>query len=157
MPNTYLQVAYLGVIAGMRTMGAPALVSDHLERAKSPALEQSLLHWLGTARAASVTKFLAAGEIVGDKLPTMPSRVAPAPLIARMVSGGVCGAALCGAGGKRAGVGMVIGVVAAVVGAYGFYHLRRTLGQKTAVPDPVWGAVEDVLAFGVGWGVLRTE
>lgn len=155
MLNTYFQAACLGVIAGMRSMGAPALVSDYLTRTQPPALEQSPLHWLGTAKAANVTKFLAVGEIIGDKLPMTPSRVAPAPLFARMVSGGLSGAALCLAGGKRTDVGAVIGVAAAVAGAYGFYHLRRTLGQKMPVPDPVLGAAEDGLAYGVGWKVLH--
>ena len=155
MPNTYLQAACLGIIAGMRSMGAPALVSDHLARTKSPDLEQSPLRWLGTPKTATITKFLAAGEIVGDKLPMTPSRLAPGALFGRMVSGGLCGAALCLHDGKRGDMGAVIGVAAAVAGAFGFYHLRRTLGQKTAIPDPVWGAAEDVLAFGGGWAVLR--
>lgn len=155
MPNTYLQAACLGVTAGMRSMGAPALVSDHLARSPSPSLGPSPLRWLGTTRAVTVTKFLAAGEVVGDKLPMTPSRLAPLPLIGRAVSGGVCGAALCLHGGKRGDVGALIGVAGALVGAFGFYHLRRTLGQETAVPDPVWGAAEDVLAFGGGWKVLQ--
>ena len=157
MPNTYLQAACLGVVAGMRSMGAPALVSDHLARTQPPALEQSPLRWLGTAKAANVTKFLAVGEIVGDKMPFTPNRIAPGPLFGRVMSGALSGAALCAADGKRAEVGAAIGVAAAVAGAFGFYHLRRTLGQKTAIPDPVWGAAEDVLAFGGGWAILRTE
>ena len=155
MPNTYLQAACLGVIAGMRSMGAPSLVSDHLARAPSPELEHSPLRWMGMTKTANVTKFLAAGEIVGDKMPFVPNRIAPGPLFGRIISGGLSGAALCAADGKRAELGAAIGVAAAVAGAFGFYHLRRMLGQKTAIPDPVWGAAEDVLAFGGGWLVLK--
>lgn len=155
MLNTYLQTACLGVIAGMRSMGAPALVSDHLARSQPSALEQSPLRWLGTAKAANVTKFLAAGEIVGDKLPFTPSRLAPGPLFGRVLSGGLSGAALCVADGKRIEVGTVIGMAGAVAGAYGFYHLRRTLGQKWPVPEPALGAAEDVLAYSVGWLILK--
>ncbi len=155
MPNTYLQAACLGVVAGMRSMGAPALVSDRLARTQPPALEQSPLRWLGTDKAATITKFLAAGEIIGDKLPFTPSRIAPGPLFGRVLSGGLCGAALCLAAGKRAERGAVLGVAGAVAGAYGFYHLRRTLGQRLPVPDPILGAAEDVLAYGGGWLVLR--
>ena len=155
MPNTYLQAACLGVVAGMRSMGAPALVSDHLARADSPSPGPSPLRLLGTTKAAAVTKLLAAGEIVGDKLPVAPARIAPMPLFGRVMSGGVCGAALCLHGGKRGDVGALIGVAGALAGAFGFYHLRRTLGQKLPVPDPVLGAAEDILAYGGGWAVLR--
>lgn len=157
MPNTYLQAACLGVVAGMRSMGAPALVSDRLARSQPPALEQSPLRWLSSDRAATITKFLAAGEIIGDKLPFTPSRIAPGPLFGRVLLGALSGAALCAAGGKRAGIGAALGVAGAVAGAYGFYHLRHTLGQKTPILDPVLGAAEDVLAYGVGWKVLRSE
>ncbi len=136
-------------------MGAPALVSDQLARTHPPALEQSPLRWLGTAKAANVTKFLAAGEIVGDKLPFTPSRIAPGPLFGRIASGGLSGAALCVADGKRTSLGAALGVAGAVAGAYGFYHLRRTLGRKLSVPDPVLGAAEDVLAYGGGWLILK--
>ncbi len=59
MPNTYLQAACLGVIAGMRSMGAPALVSDYLARSQYPSLGRSPLRWLGTTKAVTITKFLA--------------------------------------------------------------------------------------------------
>ena len=157
MPNIYLQVACLGMVAGMRSMGAPALVSDHLARTATDALKESPLHWMGTAKAATVTKFLAAGEIVGDKLPMTPSRLAPGPLFGRIVSGALCGAALCIAGGKRPDAGAALGAAAAVAGAFAFYHLRRSAGEKLRVPDPALGALEDALAFGVGWRVLRAD
>ena len=157
MPNTSLQAACLGIIAGMRSMAAPALTSDHLARTQPPALKQSPLRWLGTDKAATITKFLAAGEIIGDKLPFTPSRVAPGPLFGRVLSGGLSGAALCAAEGKRTEVGAALSIVGAFAGAYGFYHLRRTLGQKWPIPDPLLGAAEDVLAFGVGWAVLHAE
>ena len=155
MLNTYFQAACLGVIAGMRSMAAPALVSGHLARNQSPGLGPSPLRWLGTAKAAKVTKFLAVGEIIGDKLPFTPSRIAPGPLFGRILSGGLSGATLCSARGKRADWGAVIGAAGAVAGAYGFYHLRQALARNLPIPDPVLGAAEDVLAYGSGWLVLK--
>ena len=73
MPNTCLQAASLGVIAGMRSMAAPALVSDYLARSQSPSQGRSPLRWLGTTKVAAITKLLAAGEIVGDKLSMEPT------------------------------------------------------------------------------------
>jgi uncharacterized membrane protein len=156
MTDTYLKAACLGIIAGMRSMGAPALVSDCLARDQPEALAESPLRWLGTPTTAKVFKFLAAGEIVGDKLPKTPSRIDPGPLFGRIMSGGLSGAGLFAADGKRPVVGAAVGALAAIAGAYGFYHLRQTLGKRLPVPDPVLGAAEDVLAFGMGWRVLKT-
>ena len=153
MPNTYWKAACLGVIAGMRSMGAPALVSAYLVRTQSPALAESPLKWLGTPKVANALRGLALGEIVGDKLPMVPARIAPAPLTARAISGGGSAAALCLAEGKRVEIGAAIGVAAALASSFGFYYLRRWAGQKGA-PDPVLGAAEDALAYGVGWNVL---
>ncbi len=136
-------------------MAAPALVSHHLSHAPSEALSASPLRWLGTPKAATLFKVLALGEIGGDKLPFTPSRIAPGPLFGRILSGGLSGAGLCAADGKSLQTGAVIGALGAVAGAYAFYHLRRSLGQKLPVPDPVLGAVEDVLAYGGGWKVLQ--
>ncbi len=155
MRNLYLQTALIGVASGMRSMAGPALASDHLTRHPSEALAGSSLGWLGTDRAALITKFLAAGEIIGDKLPMTPSRIAPVPLLGRIASGGLSGAALCAAAGKPAAVGAAIGALGAVAGAFTFYYLRRSAGQRTAIPDPVLGAVEDGLVYGGGLLVLK--
>lgn len=155
MTNTYSRAAALGVIAGLRSMGAPALVSAHFARTPSPALTESPLGWLGMPKTAGVFRLLALGEMAGDKLPITPPRIVPAPLIARGVSGGVSAAALCVAEGKRAEAGAVIGIAAALASSFGFYHLRRWAGQAGKVPDPVLGAAEDALAYGVGRSVLK--
>ena len=139
-------------------MAGPALASDHLASAHPDALTSSpLLRWLGTPSAALVFKFLAAGEIVGDKLPMTPSRLAPGPLFGRLLFGGITGAALCVAGGKRAEAGAVIGTLAAGASAFGFYHLRQWVDRTTGLPDPAVAVAEDVLAYGGGWSVLRAE
>ena len=119
-------------------MGGPALASGHLARLHPDALSASpLLRWLGTPTAALVFKFLAAGEIVGDKLPMTPSRLAPGPLFGRLLFGSLCGAALCAADGKRAEAGAAIGAAAAAASAFAFYHLRQWTDRTTGLPDPV--------------------
>ena len=137
-------------------MGGPCLASDHLARAHPDALANApLLRWLGTPRAALVFKFLAAGEIVGDKLPMTPSRLAPGPLFGRFLFGALCGAALCAADGKRGEAGAVVGALSAVASAYGLYHLRQWADHKTGLPDPVVAVAEDALAYGGGRVILR--
>ena len=139
-------------------MAGPALASDHLSRVHPNALAASpLLRWLGTPKAALVFKFLAAGEIIGDKLPMTPNRIDPGPLFGRLLFGGITGAALCAADGKRAAAGAAIGVLAAGTSAFGFYHLRQWADRTTGLPDPVVAVAEDAIAFGGGWSVLQSE
>ena len=57
------------------------------------------------ASTAAVAIFIvfAAVELVADQLPKAPSRTAPPGLIARIVLGALCGAALSSAGGAIPG------------------------------------------------------
>ena len=148
--DIYVKTACLGVLSGMRSMAGPALASHYLMHHPSEAAAQSSLQWLGTPRAGWVTKLMAAGEIVGDKLPMTPSRIAPGPLLGRILFGGLCGAALCAAGGKRPGMGAILGSAGAVAGAFGFYYSRRYAGKVLKIPDPFLGAIEDALVYGTG-------
>ena len=138
-------------------MGGPALVSQYLSEHPSQTLAASWIGWMGTTRAARTTKLLAAGEIVGDKLPMTPNRIAPGPLFGRILSGGLCGASLYVAAGKKPANGATLGIAAAIIGAFGFYALRMYLGRATKIPDPVIGAAEDALAYAVGWSVVAND
>ncbi len=154
MLDMNVKVITVGIVSGMRSMGGPALVSQYLTQHPSETLEESSLGWLGTPRAALITKFLAVGEIVGDKLPMTPNRIAPGPLFGRVMSSALCGAALYASAGRKPATGAMLGIAAAVLGAFGFFSLRMSLGQASKIPDPVIGAVEDILAYGVGWIVV---
>ncbi len=138
-------------------MGGPALVSHYLSEHPSETFVKSSLSWIGTPRAASITKFLASGEILGDKLPMTPNRISPGPLFGRVVSGGLCGASLYAAAGKKPMNGAALGIASAILGAFGFYTLRMYLGRVSKIPDPVIGAAEDVLAYAVGWSIVAND
>ena len=152
--NPYLAAAGMGVIAGMRSMSAPAQVSGYFVRHPSDRLAASPLRWLGLPATASVFKFLALGEVGADKLPFVPARIEPGPLGARGVSGALAGGAVCLAEGESVAVGAVVGALAAVASSFAFYHLRKSLGEKTPVPDPVLALAEDALVVGIGRSVL---
>ena len=161
MSNTspLVQAACLGAVAGMRSMGAPALVSAHLTRdghTPPPALMQSPLKWLASPTTALVFKVLGAGEIVGDKLPKTPSRTDPGPLFGRALFGGLCGAALCLDEGESPVLGAALGAVSAVASAFAFYHLRHSLTYDIGLPDLPVALAEDALAYGGGWKALSS-
>ncbi len=154
MPNAYVKAACLGVIAGMRSMTAPALVSGYLIRTCSDELAGSPLEWLASPVSAGVFKWLAAGEMIADKLPSVPARTAPGPLIGRALTGALSGAAVCVSEGEGLAEGAAVGGLAAVASAFAFYHLRRRLTQSTPLPDAAVAAAEDALALGLGHRIL---
>ena len=153
--KTLLKAIGLGIIAGMRSMSAPALVSNHIAGSKPEGISETPFKVMGYPNTASLLKGLALGEMIADKLPVIPARVSAAPLIARVVSGAVCGGAICAAEGERVEFGAVAGGLAAVAGAYGFYHLRRAIGEESKVPDPLLGLAEDAIVIMGGLTILR--
>src|SRR5207248_2235691 len=78
----------IGVVAGLRSFTAPALVSwaAHLGWLK---LDGSPLAFMGSTAAVAVFSLLAVVEYVGDVLPKTPGRTTPGPLVARIVTGGL--------------------------------------------------------------------
>ncbi len=155
MTNTYIKAICIGVVAGMRTMSAPAFTSNYLVGQNSSTLANSPFSSIGSPRVANVLKVAAVCEILADQLPGIGARISPGPLVARALSGAVCGAALCTVEGKRAEVGALAGGLSAIGSAYAFYHLRRKLGETGNIPDAVLGLAEDAIVVGSGfvlWG-----
>jgi len=76
----------IGVVAGLRSLMAPAVVSwaAHLGWLN---LHGSPLAFMGSTLAAAMFSLLAIGELIADKLPRTPKRTAPAPLLARILMG----------------------------------------------------------------------
>jgi uncharacterized membrane protein len=157
MPISFVQTVGVGIIAGMRSVSAPAFVSDHLSQSESEALADSPLKYLGRPRIASMFRIAAAGEMVADKLPIIPDRILAGSLAGRAASGALCGAALCKAEGQRAADGAIIGGISAVVSAFAFYYLRRSLARTTIVPDALLGVAEDALVIAIGQRFFPTE
>src|SRR5580698_7457508 len=108
----YLLAFMIGVIAGLRSLTAPAAVS-WAARLGWLHVDNTWLAFLGFAATPYIVSVLAIGELIADKLPNTPSRKAPPGFIARIVTGALCGAAL-GAGGSWI-VGLVAGVAGAIV------------------------------------------
>lgn len=148
--KAFRQAAGLGMIAGARTFMAPAVISHMYSRHPSRYLEHTPFAFMQTITTSKVFKVLALGELVGDKLPNTPNRTAVPGLIGRTVSGILAGATVYQAHGKKPVIGGLIGGVSAVAATFGCFFLRRAVGKNTPIPDPVIGAVEDVLTIAAG-------
>ena len=138
----------IGVVAGLRSLMAPAVVSwaAHLGWLN---LHGSPLAFMGSTLAAAIFSLLAIGELIADKLPRTPKRTAPAPLLARILIGGLCGACLYVSANHSLFIGALFGGVGAVIGAFGGYEIRRRLGNKLNVKDIFIALFEDLIAIGL--------
>jgi uncharacterized membrane protein len=90
---------------------------------------------------------LALGELIADKLPWIPKRTAPAPLLARFLTGGLCGASLCAAAGQSLVVGALNGGIWAGVGAFLAYQIRKRLVSNLHIKDFIVAICEDLVAI----------
>lgn len=154
--QTFARILGLGAICGLRTMSGPALLSDHLRRGQPRQRGRTPFRWLGAPGVAALLKVLAAGELLADKLPGVPARIAPPALAGRAASGALVGAALAALGGQSRVAGAIAGGVAAVAGAFAGYHARRALTQRLGAPDLPIALLEDAIAVVGGLGLLRS-
>jgi uncharacterized membrane protein len=150
--STYVLAFLIGVIAGLRAMTAPAVVS-WAARLGWLHVENTWLAFLGYAATPYILSVLAIGELIADKLPKTPSRKAPPGFIARIVTGGLSGAAI-GATSASWVVGLVAGVLGAVAGTLGGYELRVRLVKATGGRDLPIALLEDAIAIGGGFLIV---
>jgi uncharacterized membrane protein len=143
----------IGLIAGLRSMTAPAVVSWAAQW-KWLDLGQSQLAFFGSTMAAYIFTAGAIVEIIVDKLPKTPKRTEALGLIARFALGGLSGAALCAAASQSAVLGGVLGGVGGVVGGFAGYAARTRLVKALKVPDRVVALVEDAVAIGGGFFIV---
>ena len=145
-----LLLAFLiGVIAGLRTMTAPAVVAWAANR-HWLNLHSSPLALMGSTAAAIVFTLGALGELVVDKLPSTPKRTQLLGLIGRSVFGGLSGAAVAVSGAQSIALGAVLGVAGAIAGTFGGYEVRKRVVRALKVPDFVIALLEDAVAIAGG-------
>jgi uncharacterized membrane protein len=149
-PSWVLFLAFLiGVIAGLRTMTAPAVVAWAANR-HWLNLYNSPLAFMGSTAAVAVFTLLALGELVIDKLPSTPNRTRLAGLIGRTVLGGLSGAGVAVAGSQSIVIGAILGLAGATAGAFAGYEIRKRLVRALKVPDFVIALLEDAVAIAGG-------
>ena len=144
--SIYVLAFLIGVIAGLRALTAPAVVS-WAARLGWIHLENTWLAFLGASITPYIASVLAIGEIINDKLPKTPSRKAPASFGARIAMGALCGAAL-GAGSEAWIGGLVAGVLGAVAGTLGGYEARTRAALAIGKKDLPIALIEDAIAIG---------
>jgi uncharacterized membrane protein len=143
--SIYLLALLIGIIAGLRTMTAPAAVSWAAHLGWLP-LESSWATFMGYRFTPYIFTVLALIELVTDQLPGTPSRKVPQQFGARIVSGALCGAILGVPAGAWIG-GLIAGAIGAVIGTLGGYEARKHLVLATGGRDFPIAILEDAVAI----------
>ena len=135
--NLLAVIAILGIVTGLRSMLGLALLSWIAPPAP----------WIASIWARIILALAAVGELVADKLPKTPSRLAPGPLTGRVVIGAVIGGLLTNQVHAAVWLGAIVGAVGALAGSFGGNKIRGALGRKTGAKDLWFALGEDVLAI----------
>ncbi|CAE6715886.1 MULTISPECIES: hypothetical protein [Paraburkholderia] len=140
----YVVALLIGVVAGLRAMTAPAAISWAAHLGWLP-LQDTPLAFLGFAATPYIFTVLAIVELITDQLPKTPSRTVPMQFGARIVLGGLSGAAIGAAHGGLVG-GLIAGVVGAVIGTLGGARVRAALARTFGRDLPA-ALIEDAVAI----------
>jgi len=145
-----LRPLLIGLVAGQRSMTPLAAVAL-AARSGSLARDNGAPAVIGKRSAAIAASALAIGEMLGDKMRSAPDRTVPPGLAARLVAGGVAGAALAPRSSRASAA--ALGVAGAILGGYAGLALRkramRRFGQTRS------GLAEDLLTLAATTLILR--
>jgi uncharacterized membrane protein len=146
----YVLCVIIGGVSGLRSLTAVAIVSIAAQQGWP---HMALLHLSGTGLAflgkpiwMCVSVVAALCELVADKLPLVPTRIQPASLVWRFLTGGFCGSALALAAGLPWIFPAALSGIAAIVGAYMGYWLRRSITSQNVKDLPI-ALLEDATAI----------
>lgn len=155
MPSAVVRAVGMGAITGLRSTAGPATLSRAISSGRLENLDGTIFAALGSARTAKVLTLFEVGEMIADKLPIVPSRMSPQPLLGRALSGAAVGAALFASENGNKAAGGTLGAAAAVAGAYAGEQLRAQLGQRLGVPDALVALLEDGIVLYGGHRLTR--
>src|SRR5438309_2897609 len=138
----------IGFTAGLRSLTPPAVVAwtAHLGWLN---LSNSPLAFMASTIAVVIFSLLAVFELFVDLQPSTPKRTAPVPLVARILTGGLCGACVCAAAHQSLIVGAVLGAVGGIIGAFAGYEIRRRLVAALNIKDIFVALLEDLVTIGL--------
>ena len=147
--NYILALAFgIGVVAGLRSLAAPAVVAWAAQLGWLH-LQNSPVAFMASTWCVIIFSALAIFELVADLLPKTPNRTAPGPLAARIITGGLCGACVCASANQSLLIGAALGALGAVAGAFAGYEIRKRLVTGLNIKDLFIAIPEDLIAIGL--------
>jgi uncharacterized membrane protein len=153
MNAVFLIAIGIGIVAGLRSLLAPAVVAwaAHFDLLN---LNGSPLAFMGSRTAVAIFSVLAIGELVADKLSKTPKRTTFAPLLARVLLGGLSGASFFAAAGESLLTGALLGGTGGLVGAFVGYEIRRRIVNNLHIKDIFVAICEDLVAIALAYFLI---
>jgi hypothetical protein len=155
LKNRYARALAWGALCGLRSMSGPAFASHRARRGSPRGL---LRRQLAKPALARTIRALAVAELIADKLPFMPARIALPSLLFRAASGAVSAVTadrprhshLVLFGRRRPALRetfapALAGAAAAVASASVAYSVRRAVTRRFHLSSIVGGVVEDAV------------
>jgi uncharacterized membrane protein len=139
-------VILLGLANGCRTM-MPIAVLCWFAWSGALPLGGTWGFWTAKLVTAIVFTAMAAGELIGDKLPQTPNRTDAFPLAARFLFGGTVGALLATSLHASLPIAATLGAFAALAGAFLGFHIRRWLTKERKLRDFPVAVAEDAIVI----------
>ena len=148
-----LAIPLLGVTTGLRSMTPMALVCWYAYLGWLP-VDGTWAAWTAHLWVAIAMTLLAVGELIGDKLPRIPDRTATGPLLFRLIMAGAAGSIAASAMNGPGLEGVLLGVLGALLGAFGGFMLRRDLVEQMDCKDWHVALAEDAITIlGAGFAL----
>jgi uncharacterized membrane protein len=144
----------LGFVAGLRSQVPVALLAVEAAQGRFDPGGGRLARRFASPEGVVGAVLACAGELVADKLPATPSRLTPGPFLQRLATGGTVGAAVHYDAGRPRALGALLGAAGAGAGAFAGTRARALAAERTAVPAPLLGAAEDLVAVALAVAVV---
>jgi uncharacterized membrane protein len=150
-----LRTAILGFSTGLRSMSGMAALTLRANRAPG-GFTGTPFGWLSYPQVAVAFGLFAAGELIADKLPIVPSRVRPVPLLGRALYGALAGSTSFTEANSPARQGALLGATCAVAGAIAGYNYRTRTARALQAPDLPLALIEDAATATLAAAALKT-
>lgn len=139
----------MGALSGLRSMGSPAVLARGLESRGKDLFSGRKLPRLGRKLMT-----IAAGEMVADKLPFMPSRVLLPSLAARMASGAFVGSTVARKKESKLEPAL-LGSIAAAASSFAGHRIRELAARRSRILGLAVALAEDALVLWAGTRLAR--
>jgi len=149
------RAAAMGFVAGLRSQMPFLMLARAAGKGSFATGAERPLSWLRHPQAQTLLSLAAAGEVIVDKLPFVPSRTDPGPLLGRLAFGAAAGAAIAVESHALLAKHVAVGAAGALVGSFAGRYGRATVARTSGLPDLVVALAEDGLALWLGDRVMR--